>query len=316
MADPLLAELQTWLTQPLTPAVAESVARLRAAEGVKQVCLMPDVHLASEVCVGAVVATEQIIYPQAVGGDIGCGMAALRFDVEAEALNNERSAGAVLAGLYGSVPSNKHRRTMALPETLRSTGLSDATLVKRASRDGAVQIGTLGHGNHFLEFQADEAGQLWVMLHSGSRAMGQAITARHLSNGEPNGTGLCSLDAETDVGAAYLHDVAWARTYAAENRLAMLRAVEELISCLFRVEADWKSLVHADHNHVQRETHVGRSYFVHRKGAQSAGDGEAGIVPGSMGTASFHTIGRGCQAALTSCSHGRRKTHEPDRSTT
>ena len=87
MTDRPLAELESWLTEPLSPAVAESVSRLRAANGVKKVCLMPDVHLASEVCVGAVVATEGIVYPQAVGGDIGCGMAALRFDLEASAVD-------------------------------------------------------------------------------------------------------------------------------------------------------------------------------------------------------------------------------------
>jgi tRNA-splicing ligase RtcB len=304
MAETQLAELQTWLTEPLTLAVAESVSRLRAAEGVKKVCLMPDVHLASEVCVGVVVATEGVLYPQTVGGDIGCGMAALRFDIEAEALNNEQAACAVLAGLYKSVPSNKHRQAVPLPEGLRPAELSDPRLAKLATRDGAVQLGTLGRGNHFLELQADEGGQLWVMLHSGSRAMGQAITARHLSNGEPNRAGLRGLDADTDFGAAYLHDMAWARKYAAENRLAMLRAVEELVSRLFRVEADWHSLIHANHNHVQRETHGGQSYFVHRKGAQLATEGEAGVVPGSMGAASFHTAGRGCEAALASCSHG------------
>lgn len=304
MVEPQLAELQTWLTEPLTPAVAESVARLRAAEGVTKVCLMPDVHLAAEVCVGAVVATEGVLYPQAVGGDIGCGMAALRFEFEAEALNNEQAAGAVLAALYRSVPSNKHPHAVPLPEGLRPAELSDPRLAKLATRDGAVQLGTLGRGNHFLEFQADERGQLWVMLHSGSRAMGQAITALHLSNGEPNRDGLCGLKAETELGAAYLKDMTWARKYAAENRSAMLRAVEDLISRLFRADADWKSLIHADHNHVQRETHRGRSYFVHRKGAQSAADGESGVVPGSMGAASFHTVGRGCAASLSTCSHG------------
>ena len=304
MAETQLAELQTWLTEPLTSAVAESVSKLRAAEGVKKVCLMPDVHLAAEVCVGAVVATEGVLYPQAVGGDIGCGMAALRFDLEAESLNNERAAGAVLAGLYKSAPSNKHRQAVPLPEGLRPAELSDPRLAKLATRDGAVQLGTLGRGNHFLEFQADVAGQLWVMLHCGSRAMGQAITAHHLSSGEPNRPGLRGLDAENNLGAAYLHDMTWARKYAAENRLAMLRAVEELVSSLFRVDADWNSLIHADHNHVQRETHGGRSFFVHRKGAQSAADGEAGVVPGSMGAVSFHTVGRGCAASLSSCSHG------------
>lgn len=304
MTDRPLADLESWLTEPLSPAVAESVSRLRAADGVTKVCLMPDVHLSSEVCVGAVVATEDVIYPQAVGGDIGCGMAALSFDLEAAAIDNERVAGQLLAGLYQAVPSNKHREARRIPETLIVDCLSAAILTKLAKRDGAVQLGTLGRGNHFLEFQADEAGQLWVMLHSGSRALGQAIAAHHTVRVEPSADGHVALDAASSAGDAYLRDMAWARSYAAENSLAMLRAVEELLSRLLVARADWDALIHADHNQVQREMHGGREVYVHRKGAQSAALGEAGVVPGSMGAASFHTSGRGCEASLASCSHG------------
>ena len=304
MADQAVAELETWLTEPLSPTVAKSVSRLRAADGVKKVCLMPDVHLASDVCVGTVVASEHVIYPQAVGGDIGCGMASLRFDLEASAIDHERAAGGLLAGLYRSVPSNKHRRAAPLPKTLAPQELSDPKLAKTASRDGAVQLGTLGRGNHFLEFQSDRQGQLWVMLHSGSRGVGHVIAVRHTSSAPPAGSGLVALDATTKEGQAYLHDVDWARKYAAENRLAMLRAVERLLWENFRADADWGSLIHADHNHVQQETHDRRTVFVHRKGAQSAAENEPGVVPGSMGAPSFHTMGRGCAASLNSCSHG------------
>lgn len=304
MTDPPLAELRAWLAEPLPSEVAESIAKLRAAEGVRHICLMPDVHLSSKVCVGAVVATEEILYPQAVGGDIGCGMAALRFDLEAESMDNERAAGSVLAGLRQLVPSNKHRALQPLPETVKPNELSDPKLAKLALRDGAVQLGTLGRGNHFLEFQADSSGQLWVMLHSGSRAVGQAIATHHLGRAAILKSQLIALRADGDSGSAYLNDATWARRYAAENRLAMLRAVAALLHRLFRATAVRDSLIHADHNHVQLETHGGEQFFVHRKGAQSARADEAGEIPGSMGAPSFHTLGRGCAAALTSCSHG------------
>ena len=299
-----LAELATWLAEPLSTRIAQSIDRLRAADGVTKVCLMPDVHLANEVCVGAVVATEGVIYPQAVGGDIGCGMAALRFNVGAEAVDNERAAGRVLAGLYRAVPPNKHPQAKSLPELLRATPLSHPKLAKLATREGAVQLGTLGRGNHFLELQADEADQLWVMVHSGSRAMGQAIAAHHASPDKRPSHSLEGLDADTARGQAYLQDVVWGRAYAAENRLAMLQAIEALLDRLFNVNAEWDTLIHADHNHVQMERHGGRDVFVHRKGAQSARTDEAGVIPGSMGSHSFHTVGRGCAAALESCSHG------------
>lgn len=168
---------------------------------------------------------------------------------------------------------------------------------------GRVQLGTLGRGNHFLEFQADQDGRLWLMLHSGSRAMGQAITAHHVAHATAS-NGLRWLDAQSDVGAAYLNDIAWALRYAETNRLAMVSAVARLLYDQFNVESDWSSLIHGHHNHVRREEHFGTQFWVHRKGAQSARLDEPGIIPGSMGTASFHVSGRGCEEALCSSSHG------------
>ncbi|QDU90343.1 RNA-splicing ligase RtcB [Pirellulimonas nuda] len=304
MTDPTLAPMETWLTEPLPSAVAKSVRRVRAAEGVTRVALMPDVHLANDVCVGAVVAADGVVYPQAVGGDIGCGMAALAFDVEASAIDNPRAAGALLAGLRRAAPIIRRPQAAALPSSLNPSALSDPALARAASRDGAVQLGTLGRGNHFLEFQAETSGRLWVMVHSGSRAVGQAVARHHLAAAAPARGALVGLDASSAAGEAYLSDAAWACAYAQQNRLAMLRSVAALVDDLLGVEADWGSLVHSDHNHVRRETHDGRTLLVHRKGAQSARDGEPGLIPGSMGAPSFHTQGKGRPAALASCSHG------------
>ena len=299
-----LAPLTTWLIEPLSPEVATSIDRLRGADDVQQVAIMPDVHLTADVCIGAVVATNRLLYPQAVGGDIGCGMAVLAFDLEAEAIDDERSAARILAGLSRAVPCNKHRARRALPASLSPSLLSDDRLVKVASRDGAVQIGTLGRGNHFLELQANADGRLWAMVHSGSRAVGQAITAHHLAAGAPGPAGLVALDSTDDRGRTYLADVEWARRYAAENRRGMLVATAELLGERFQVAADWATFFDGDHNHVVLEQGADGGRFIHRKGAQSASAGERGVVPGSMGTASFHTEGRGCDTALRSCSHG------------
>lgn len=303
MTDKPMAPLYSWLIEPMSRDAAESVERLRRAEDVRHVAVMPDVHLAIEVCIGVVVATESRIYPAAVGGDIGCGMAAVAFQMDAAAFDNERSAAKVLAGLYEGVPANKHRKGRSLPASLESS-LSDARLNKLAARDGSVQLGTIGRGNHFLEFQSDEEGRLWVMVHTGSRAMGQAITEHHARLASASDAGPAFLDVADRLGSDYLHDAEWARRYANENRMAILTAVEELIRRLFGAEADGNTRIHRDHNHVQRESHFGCDYWVHRKGAQSASAGEEGIVPGSMGAASFHTIGRGEENSLRSCSHG------------
>jgi tRNA-splicing ligase RtcB (3'-phosphate/5'-hydroxy nucleic acid ligase) len=299
-----LATLRVWLPEPLSPEVARSVQRMRQTADVQHVVLMPDVHLARDVCNGAVVATRQLIYPAAVGGDIGCGMAAVATGGQADLLTDPRSAARLLAGLYQSVPTNKHPTARPLPISLQTVALSDRKLTKLAERDGRVQLGTLGRGNHFLEFQTDDENRLWMMVHSGSRGTGQAISRHHLQRCTSVSTGLGYLDAQSEAGRAYLSDVEWARTYAAENRVAMLRAVEILLREEFSVEIDWTSLIHNDHNHVRRESHFGDVYWVHRKGAQPAGAGKVGIVPGSMGTVSFHVTGRGCPESLLSCSHG------------
>jgi tRNA-splicing ligase RtcB len=289
---------------PLKPEVVKSVERMRRAADVRHVAIMPDAHLAIDVCVGAVVATKQLVYPAAVGSDIGCGMAAAAIDCDAELISDESSAAQLLSALYREVPSNKHRVRVELPAHLREQPLSDPRLDKVAQRDGCVQLGTLGRGNHFLEFQADEEDRLWVMVHSGSRAMGQAITSHHVQKAEGKSSGLCFVDSTSDVGRAYLSDVEWARKYAAENRLWMLRAVEAIMAERFSVMVDWSSLIHSDHDHVRRELHFGEEFLIHRKGAQSARSGEAGIIPGSMGTATFHVVGRGLPGSLESCSHG------------
>jgi len=297
------ASLKVWSAAPLPADVVKSAERLRQAEDVRHVILLPDVHMAKEVCVGAVIATRRLIYPAAVGGDIGCGMAAVAIDSARDLIDDDQRAASLLAALYRLVPSNRQRERRELPAALAGATLSATTLEKLASRDGCVQLGTLGRGNHFLEIQTDEERRLWVMVHSGSRGMGQAITSHH-TRGAHKVSGLACLDAETDAGRAYLNDVAWARTYAAENRLAMLRAVESILKERFVAAIDWATLIHSDHDHVRREIHFVEEFWIHRKGAQPASAGEAGVIPGSMGTSTFHVEGRGLDESLRSCSHG------------
>jgi tRNA-splicing ligase RtcB len=294
--------VRAWLCEPLAADVKQSLARLAAAGDVQQIAIMPDVHLASEVCVGVAMATSERIYPAAVGNDIGCGISTVRLEAATDLLPDEKCAASVLGGLYRRVPCHRHAQ-MSLPEEFLRAPLSDARLERLKQRDGRVQFGTLGRGNHFLELQADSDEQLWVMVHSGSRAIGQAIASHHAAqcNQERD---LAWLDANSAAGQAYLADMQWALAYASANRLAMLRAVEELFSTRFQASTDWSTYVDVNHNHVLRETHGGSELWVHRKGAQRAGVNEAGLIPGSMGTPTFHTLGRGDEDSLCSSSHG------------
>lgn len=171
-------------------------------------------------------------------------------------------------------------------------------------------MGTLGGGNHFVELQSDDDdGRLWLMIHSGSRAMGQAIREHHVSRAAAAGGGLRALDADTDAGRDYLNDVAWARRYADANRRAMAEAVARCVEAECRAPLLPETLVTCDHNHVAREEHFGHSLLVHRKGAMPAAAGAPGVLPGSMGTLSFHVQGRGCVESLRSSAHGAGRAH-------
>jgi tRNA-splicing ligase RtcB (3'-phosphate/5'-hydroxy nucleic acid ligase) len=252
------------------------------------------------------VATGRVLYPNAVGGDIGCGIAAMAFDGEAALLDDERAAAAILAGLYREVPLIRHtrKRGRRLPESLDATALSTPHLEALKQSDGPLQLGTLGRGNHFVELQADGAGQLWLMVHSGSRSMGQAIRDHHLAQCPAGRDGLRFLGADSRAGQAYLQDLTWAMEYAEASRVAMVDAVGAVVERVLHLRADEASYVSCNHNHVRRETHFGELLWVHRKGAMSAADGERGLIPGSMGTHSFHVEGRGCEEALASSAHG------------
>ena len=296
--------VRTWLAERIPIEAQRILDRLAASDDVARIAIMPDVHAAAEVCVGTVVATTRLIYPAAVGGDIGCGMAAVAFDAAADLLSGESNAARLLNGLRSAVPANRHGKCQHLPARLTDSALSTSALERLKSRDASVQLGTLGRGNHFLEFQADEEDRLWLMVHSGSRAVGQAVRDLHVRDVPRSSTGLAVIDAETAVGQAYLSDATWARAYAATNRRAMVVAASDLMKSLFGVRVIDDTFLDCDHNHVQREAHFGTEFWVHRKGATPAANGQAGIIPGSMGTRSFHVEGRGDAESLRSSSHG------------
>jgi len=306
MNEPALAPLHAWLAAPMDQDVSEAIERLRRAPDVQRIAVMPDVHLATDVCIGVVVATSHLIYPQAVGGDIGCGMLAVALDVDADALRDPTIAGKVLASLGRAVPARRRNRRAIVPqpEDLASASLGQRSLEAVFRDEGVIEFATLGSGNHFIELQADDEDRLWLMIHSGSRAVGPAIRDHYLARAEAVGQGLRALDATSEIGAAYLHDAACARRFADASRRAMAAEVGSVLSTLLGAALRWESLITTDHNHVSLEDHGGRPLWVHRKGAMPARLDEPGVLPGSMGGPSFHVIGRGHADALCSSAHG------------
>jgi len=298
--------LHQWLADELPAEVRDALARLGRGADVAHVAVMPDVHLGPDVCVGVVLGTHDTLVPAAVGGDIGCGMAALAFDVSADRLDDASVAARVLEGFYEGIPFIRHPRRagVQLPPALAERPLSQPSLNAARTREAGGQLGTLGRGNHFIELQADPDDRLWLMVHSGSRGMGQAIRLAHDNQGTRDRAGLLALRAHSDEGQAYLRDHDWGLDYAAANRARMLAVARDVLSRVLGAEADESTAIECHHNFVRRETHGERTLWVHRKGALSAQADEVGIIPGSMGTASHHVRGRGCAAALCSSSHG------------
>lgn len=302
----MTAPIQVWLAERPSRLLSDALQRLSQTEDVVQIAVMPDAHLAEEVCVGTVTATTRRLLPAAVGGDIGCGMTAVRFHGSSEVLGGPTDAARILSALQRSVPCALHASADAppLPDNLNDMPLHATSAETKKQREGRLEFGTLGRGNHFLELQRDDADNLWLMVHSGSRAMGPTIRDWHTTRALRDPTGIAWLDAESREGQAYLSDLTWALRYAHQSRERMVDAVAAILGDLFGLEADASSHIACEHNHVRREVHEGRELWVHRKGAMHLDEGQLGVVPGSMGSPSFHVEGRGHASALRSSAHG------------
>src|SRR5581483_6839216 len=257
MSDASMAPLRCWLAAPMDRDVSEALNRLRRAADVQQIAVMPDVHLAAEVCIGVVVATSRLIYPQAVGGDIGCGMLAVALDVEAAVLKNPKIAAQLLNEIGRALPARRRNRNAVIPQPaeVASVPLSHPGLEAVRQREGEIEFATLGSGNHFLEMQADEEGRLWLMVHSGSRALGPAIRDHHLAHAQVVGGRLRALEAESDAGREYLHDASWARRFAAASRKAMAEEAGKVLTRTLKCGIRWETMIATDHNHVGLERH-------------------------------------------------------------
>src|SRR5262249_17843453 len=207
-----------------------------------------------------------------------------------------------------AVPARRrHRRlTIPLPDDLAHDALSHPSLESCRRNEGALEFATLGSGNHFIEIQSDEDGRVWLMVHSGSRALGQAIRDHQLARAQTRGSRFRMLDAGSPEGIAYLHDASYARRFADASRKAMATEIGGVLTRTLHAQICWDTLITTDHNHVLFEEHGGGALWGHRKGGMRGGWGGGGVLPGSMGTLRFPVEGRGWRAAPCSSAHGGR----------
>lgn len=285
----------------------------RHPEVAGHLAVMPDCHVGYGVTIGCVLPTLGAVLPNAVGVDIGCGMCALDTGVTLDPDRMGQKFWRNWAGrVVRDVPTgfSAHKRAQDLGELERP--LRAGKLQSLVREKAAVQIGTLGGGNHFLEAQVDEAGTIWLMVHSGSRHTGLRVAnhynERAIASSEQRHldapSDLASLPLDDRMGQDYLHDMRWATDFALENRARMIGAMVKALEVYLNDEIVEGAFINIPHNFARLETVDGRELMVHRKGATSAEAGQLGIIPGSMGSPSYIVRGKGNGDALNSCSHG------------
>lgn len=284
------------------------------------IAAMPDVHLGMGATVGSVIPTKGAIIPAAVGVDIGCGMNAIRLSLNARDLPD--NLGPTRSAIEAHVPVgfNQHA-PVAAPELLwkpLADGLDDILakhpkIAPRQASKPLTQLGTLGGDNHFIELCLDEEGGVWVMLHSGSRGIGNIIGSYFIQKAKermhdilgtlPN-KDLAFLPQESGLFTDYIDAVFWAQRYARYNRNAMMSAVLDTLQTTLPPFYIKTEVINCHHNYIALERHYDEDVYVTRKGAIRARPDDLGIIPGSMGTKSYIVRGKGSSESFHSCSHG------------
>lgn len=287
------------------------------------VAAMPDVHLGIGATVGSVIPTKQAIIPAAVGVDIGCGMNALRLSLKASQLphnlNRIRSAieAAVPVG-FAQHKCGEPAKDLLKPLQPRLQRILQkhpaiGSMMRKWQDTWTTQMGTLGSGNHFIELCLDESQDVWVMLHSGSRGIGNNIGKYFIQlarkDMERHQIQLPDRDLSYfQEGSQYFEDyveaVEWAQDYARANRQHMMQLVLQALQNHLPPFTITREAINCHHNYVAREKHFGEMVYVTRKGAIRAGEGELGIIPGSMGARSYIVRGKGNPDSFCSCAHG------------
>lgn len=282
----------------------------------KHVALMPDAHTGMGMPIGGVLATKGVVIPNAVGVDIGCGMCAVKTSLHADDLK-KRDLEELVMKIKQQIPLGFERHKQSVDKKYLPKGykISDLPVVKSQSDLLLLQLGTLGGGNHFIEFQKTKENEVWVMIHSGSRNLGHTVAEHYNKEAErwcksqnldflPQ---LAYLPIETDLAKKYLEEMNFCIDFAFANRKLMMECVKTLLLQKFpKVKFD--EMINIAHNYAAWEEHFGKKVIVHRKGATRAFKDELGIIPGSQGTKSYIVKGLGNPESFMSCSHGAGRT--------
>lgn len=295
----------------------------------KWVCLMPDTHAGMGMPIGGVIAARDVVIPNAVGVDIGCGMAYVKTNLPVEVLKNTMTgSGNLIQGIIGdilrNIPVGFARHKTEMPSYTLDAAMENLSLYEENGEllgqltAGYYQIGTLGGGNHFIELQEDDEGLLSIMIHSGSRHLGKTVCDyfhraareqnRRWYSQVPDEYGLAFLPVDTREGRQYLRWMQLSMDFARENREKMMFAVkailEKWVGRYTQLAPAYEEEINCHHNYAALENHCGENVWVHRKGAVRAGKDELTVIPGAMGSYSYVVRGLGNPESFCSSSHG------------
>ncbi len=278
------------------------------------VAIMPDAHVGYGMPIGGVAAAVEVVIPNAVGVDIGCGVAACRTSLAGlDGASLKRLLGEVRRHIPLGFQHHKQPQPHSrMPEIDAGEDSGELAVVEAEYESGRLQLGTLGGGNHFIEVQGGDDGFLWLMIHSGSRNLGYRV-ANHYNRIAAQATGrhklfplswqLDYLTVDSGEGRSYLREMEYCVRFAAANRRAMMDRVQELLADL-QPGVEFTAFYDVAHNYAAVEEHFGRRVVVHRKGATRAAAGDIGLIPGSQGSHSYVVRGLGNAESFSSCSHG------------
>jgi tRNA-splicing ligase RtcB (3'-phosphate/5'-hydroxy nucleic acid ligase) len=301
--------IKSWCESPEEGAVEQAKNLARLPFAFHHICLMPDTHQGYGMPIGGVMATNNVVIPNAVGKDIACGMCAVQTsltDIDTYTLKS------IMTEIRNVTPVGfKHNEEPQDINTMPD-GYEDLPIVSRQFTSALKQIGSLGGGNHFQEIQKGDDGHIWIMIHSGSRNLGKQVAdyydkiaiaqnQRYFSM-VPKAWQLAFLPIETQEAKLYMREMQYCVDFALANRKLMMDRIIDIFDK--STGCSFAPMINIAHNYAAWEHHFGKNVIVHRKGATSAKEGEIGIIPGSQGTSSYIVRGKGNPDSFNSCSHG------------
>jgi len=305
--------IKLWLDDMDSGALAQVKNLANLPFVFQHVAVMPDAHQGYGMPIGGVMASEEMVVPNAVGVDIGCGMCAVRTSLSAISPEKLKM---VLAEIRRTVPlgfkHHQHRQKASLmPQA--EVPLADLPMVSREYESALTQLGTLGGGNHFIEIQKGNDGHVWLMVHSGSRNLGFKVANyynrlamelnKQWGSKIPANWQLAFLPIDSEAGQTYLHEMRYCVDFAYANRKMMMERIKDALLAV-TPPVFFEPMINIAHNYAAMEMHFEKNVMVHRKGATRAQAGEIGIIPGSQGTPSYIVRGKGNQESFESCAHG------------